>query len=182
MNDRIKAMCYVLDMAREFDEDRVLESLLEKAKSIGITNHDKQTLWAAERQKEYLAGVHALLEEVDDAEAIPAEKAKLAIAIAEPFHIEGMMVLSTSHVSEKSVKYLQEKKYPLIVKDWSAEGAVVFVPPDQETWNEVASMALLSEIGDDVFACMEHARAHGCCWLLLDADGATAEGLAQFDW
>ena len=80
--------------------------------------------------------VEELIHEADDADGIPAEKAKLALAVAEPFHIEGMMVLSTGHVSEETMKWLTPTNhFPVIVKDWSDEGAMVYVPSDQDAWD-----------------------------------------------
>ena len=181
MNDRIKALRHVIDMAQEFTEGKVLGDLLEKAKSIGV-KHDAQPVWAQAKQQELISLVLEMVDEAETADAMPEEKAKLALAIAEPFHIEGMMVISTGHVSETTMKALETSHLPIITKEWSAEGAVIYVPSDQEAWNEVASDNSNSDVPDDIFACMCHARAHGCCWLLLDADGPKVEGLATFDW
>ena len=48
------------------------------------------------------------------------------------------MVLSTGHVSETTMKALETSHLPIITKEWSAEGAVVYVPSDQDVWNAVA--------------------------------------------
>ena len=181
MNDRIKALQLVLQMATSYTNDWALNPLLDEAVEKGVPS-SKQAEYAKGKQCLAIDLVHELLEEAETADAMPEEKAKLALAVAEPFHIEGMMVISTGHVSETTMKALETSHLPIITKEWSAEGAVIYVPSDQEAWNEVASDNSNSDVPDDIFACMCHARAHGCCWLLLDADGPKVEGLATFDW
>ena len=119
MNDRITALRHVIDMAQDFTDDKVLGYFLEKGEALGL-KHDQVSTYAHARQQECIHAVLELADEAETADAMPAEKAKLALAVAEPFNIEGMMVLSTGHVSADTMKWLAPTNhFPIIVKGWS---------------------------------------------------------------
>ena len=83
---------------KSYTNDWALNPLLDEAVEKGVPSR-KQAEYAKGKQCLAIDLVHELLDEAETADAMPEEKAKLALAVAEPFHIEGMMVISTGHVS-----------------------------------------------------------------------------------
>ena len=177
MNERIKALKHIYELAVDYGQTVAIGTAPLNAASAKDVSEA-----VVAKQEYYLSIVQELIEEADLADAIEGEKAKLALDVVRPMNIEGMMILSTSHVEEGTMKRACDGELPVITKDWSDEGAIIFVPSDQDAWNTVASDNTNMDVPDDLFACMEHARAHGCAWLLLDADGPKVSLLQQYEW
>jgi hypothetical protein len=128
--------------------------------------------------------VTAWLDYLEKAEADPVAVAKLAhetlASTGLPF--ETMLVLSTAHVSEATAKTLGNDEMPVSGYDHGKHGWLIVVPTDDEAWEKIAVDNINSEVPDDLFECMAHARKLGCCWLLLDADATEIEALKTYQW
>ncbi len=96
--------------------------------------------------------------------------------------IEKMLVLSTGHISETTMKELPESYvgmtrdnqpdwWPTFARD---EGWVFYIYEDAtEVWKYAPK---------DLVACIEFARQRGCKWLMLDCDGAQVPELPFHVW
>ena len=99
--------------------------------------------------------------------------------------IEQVLVLSTSHVSEKTVVLLprcasdhdENSEPPMWWPKFTREEGWLFHVTLEPGWFD-------ERYGDapgDVRACAMLARDNGCCWLMLDQDGPVVD-LPTFEW
>ena len=126
--------------------------------------------------------VSQMILEATNADDDPAAKAALALEVAATAHVEGLMALSTSHVSKTTADHLQLNSLDVVRYEHGDYGWLIHVPSDEDFWAPVQANAQAREFPTDLFDAMNHARRHGCVWLLLDADARRADGLLTFDW
>jgi hypothetical protein len=117
------------------------------------------------------------------ADVDPKAKARLATEALDGLHIETMMAISTAHVEEPTMKLLMDDAVVLVnLRPFGEEGAAIYLPPDEDTWNLTRDDAQEGFAPKGLFEAMEYARNHGCTWLLLDSAAPEIEGLPTFDW
>jgi hypothetical protein len=143
---------------------------------------DHMTLGKLDPEPPAFAIVEQMITEATTADVDPAAKAALALEIAVPAHIEGLMALSTAHVSKTTADHLQLNSLDVVRYEHGDYGWLIHVPSDQDFWAPVQAKAQAGEFQTDLFDVMDYARRHGCCWLLLDADADRVAGLLTFDW
>lgn len=155
-------------------EAPTIDELFQVAKAAALWS---QELPAIEKTLSWLSHLAAI-------EKDPLAQAKLAnetlASTGLPF--ETMLVLSTAHVSEATAKTLGNDEMPVSGYDHGKHGWLIVVPSDDQAWEKVAVDNINSEVPDDLFECMAHARKLGCCWLLLDADATEIEALKTYQW
>jgi hypothetical protein len=161
--------------AHQLSRLEAMQKLVDAAK--GVIAHDLKG------QNGAIAIVEGMIEEARDADADPKAKAKLATDALDGLHIETMMALSTAHVSESTMGHLvADDLTDVNVKPFGEEGVVLYLPPDEETWNEIRESYVAQKTPEDLWLAMCWARDHSCTWLFLDADAQEADGLKTFDW
>lgn len=91
--------------------------------------------------------------------------------------IEKICTLSTSHITAKTERMLQQECYSnamgLTVYQKSEFGFFIFIP--EKFWE-------IAEIPKELKDCMAVAMENECQWLCLDCDALEHDGLAIFDW
>ena len=134
-------------------------------------------------QHDAIALVEQMISEAEAADANPLAKATLATEAFDGLHIETMMAISTAHVEETIMKLLMDDAVVLVnSRPFGEEGAAIYLPPDDDTWSLIRDDAQEGFAPKGLFEAMEHARNHGCTWLLLDSAAPEIEGLPIFDW
>jgi hypothetical protein len=104
------------------------------------------------------------------------EALKLAVKTAEkagPF--ESMLTISTSHVSQETAKKLEWEDAHVTQFEHGDYGWLIYVNPEGHDWAGTG-------VPPDLTLLMLHAHQCGCCWLLLDSDGAVLPEVPTFDW
>ena len=95
-----------------------------------------------------------------------------------PLDVRKFIVVSTSHVTGKTAKLLNEapiEEWPCLGGSYGEYGWFLYAHDEN-------CGAGKDVIPDDLFAVMTWARTQGCDYLLLDCDGDTVDGLPVHDW
>ena len=136
-------------------------------------------------------GLPALVEKLDKwlawvakTDNDPKATMKLAVETAEkagPF--EGMLALSTAHISKKTADWLGTGgDMPIVYYEHGEYGWLINVPQDESAWASLVVEATYDKIPGDLFKAIDRAHDCGCSWLLLDADAGIFPGLPTFKW
>ena len=129
-----------------------------------------------------------------------SDKYVIDVIVKDPPEIDKMMTICTSHLTKETARRLDEDIYdnedlselvfypkislpvnvikeasPLEIDDGSY-GWWIHIPKVSDDFHELESLP------EDLFRCVKYAHAHGCAWLCLDRDGATVDGLPEYDW
>jgi hypothetical protein len=80
--------------------------------------------------------------------------------------------LSTGHVTEQTAKMLERHPSRWPVAGWQGQHGWIIYAHDERP----------EECPDDLWLCIEHARAAGGNYLRLDSDGDTVDGLPVYEW
>ena len=138
---------------------------------------------AANGLKTFPVGAHAKTVDkmsawLDDLEALaltPLVRSKLAMDVAmEAAPIEGMLAVSTAHITQETAKALANGELALTAYDHGGNGWCIHVHNDN-SWVE-------DGIPVELTLLMLHALQCGCCWLLLDGDATILEDAPTFTW
>jgi hypothetical protein len=88
--------------------------------------------------------------------------------------IAQMLFLNTAHIEQTTSIYLD---------DGMDFGLTVFRKGDYGWFIYVDSQDLvMSQLPDDLFACVKYAKDLGCVWICLDMDGQSDGNLPSYDW
>jgi hypothetical protein len=98
--------------------------------------------------------------------------------------IEKIIVLSTMHLTKEVAEALPvfvTNDADLSLTPWwpswtRPEGWMFYVPPRDAEDARYANAPVCIQ------ACVNMARAVGCCWLMLDRDGTVLDGLPTWEW
>ena len=94
--------------------------------------------------------------------------------------VELTLAISTAHLSKETAERLTNHALSgVIAYDHGEHGWLVVVPEEVEWQGTAENIAL--KVHNDLFECMLKARSLGCCWLLLDSDAETIEGLDIYE-
>lgn len=109
-------------------------------------------------------------------EAATTRQVEIPIPQGEVFEVACM---STLHVSEETMRALDENSIEDIISHPFPEGAWVFVADesDESTWTEIERSA-----PKDLDCILLFARRLGVSWVKLDRDGAAWPDLPTYDW
>ena len=92
--------------------------------------------------------------------------------------IRRLVVISTSHVSDKTAKlldYTKAHQWPCRGGPYREFGWFVYAQPENERAGRDA-------VPDDLFAVMQWAQANGFDYILFDCDAEAVDELATYDW
>jgi hypothetical protein len=145
---------------------------LEEYTPFALGNEEKQVRAMAQKLDKWLA-------HLGQVEHDPCATIKLAVETAEkagPF--EGMMALSTSHVSKETAKKLQWEDAHVTQFEHGEHGWLIYVNPSTDPDYDWAGAG----VPVDLTLLMLHAHQCGCCWLLLDANATVLPEVPTFEW
>jgi hypothetical protein len=126
--------------------------------------------------------VLAMADEAEEADGQPEATCKMAMEVLEPYSIEGLLAISTAHVEKATMDRVAAQDFDGLIIRPHDHSALIYVPSDQEEWNDLFAMSEEGSLPADLFACLSAARQRGCCWLLFDAAAAKIEKLSFYDW
>ena len=161
------------------DRIEAIEAILKFARKQWDTHMSKGSL---DNEPAAFTIAETMIAEARDADADPAAKTKLALEVAAPAHVEGVLALATNHVSEDTADQLSDGISGVISYPHDEYGWLIYVAYEKEGWSELYAKAYGGGVPTDLFGVMDYARRHGCVWLLLDRDAAPIDGLLTYVW
>jgi hypothetical protein len=131
-----------------------------------------------------LGVVDVMITEAEDAGLDWKDAVKLANNVTNNHgHVEGMLCISTSHLTEMTAHGLGTDLAPEVIGyNHGQYGWQVSIPLEENAWDIVKAHNKAGALPDDLFGCMEFARSLDCPWLLLDQDAAAISDLKTYDW
>jgi hypothetical protein len=95
--------------------------------------------------------------------------------------IEPMLVATTAHAEPAEADMFDMDRHALSVTFKRGEGWMFYVANNAEELEEQLREGR-RPLSASMRQLIERAHALGCCWLLLDADADTVEGIPTHEW
>jgi hypothetical protein len=86
--------------------------------------------------------------------------------------VQKYLDLSTGHVSNDTALWLDSQPSSIIMYPKGEYGWFVYA----------ASEEYDDDTPKDLIACIDHAKALDCTWIMFDADGELIEELPEYEW
>ncbi len=115
-----------------------------------------------------------------DLESLQATAAVVHTPAPTPEQVLPYLDLSTCHVQQSTMDWLQEAKPGFMSIANYDYGAFVTVPPTPDELAE--DFGHYDEMPEDLATVLMRAQEMGCYLVRLDADGPTLEGLPVYNW